>query len=142
MKTIVVVVKKKAGAVTSSVLVNCAWLFQPADALALDEIVAAAENHSGENRKPRAFCFLVCESRVLMRGQVCTVPGVSCGICFGHRRERESKEIAPKRERELEHAVPGREREREQRRSFSFASLLTLPVSVTVLNITEIDFQI
>ena len=50
---------KEAGAVTSSVLVNCAWLFQPADALALDEIVAAAENHSGENRKPRVFCFLV-----------------------------------------------------------------------------------
>ena len=56
--------------------------------------------------------------------------------------ERESEEIAPKRERELEHAVPGREREREQRRSFSFASLLTLPIFVTVLNITEIDFQI
>ena len=61
--------------------------------------------------------------------------------------ERESEEIAPKRERELEHAVPGRGRERENRvidrgEAVFLVRLSRICLSVTVLNVTEIDFQI
>ena len=51
--------EKEAGAVTSSVLALCAWLFHPADALVLDEIVDAAENHTVEKIVNRELCFLV-----------------------------------------------------------------------------------
>ena len=44
---------------TSSVLALCAWLFHPADALVLDEIVDAAENHAVEKIVNRELCFLV-----------------------------------------------------------------------------------
>ena len=44
---------------TSSVLALCAWLFHPADALVLDEIVDAAENHTVEKIVNRELCFLV-----------------------------------------------------------------------------------
>ena len=96
---------------TSSVLVNCAWLFQPADALALDEIVAAAENHSGENRKPRAL--FSSESRVSMRGHVYPFLGVSCGIWFWvSKRERERSNRVEEGERAAQY---GRERESRPR---------------------------
>ena len=75
---------------TSSVLALCAWLFHPADALVLDEIVAAAENHTVEkiNRESRAL--FSSESRVLMRGQVYNVPrGLVSDMLWVSQRERE-----------------------------------------------------
>ena len=99
---------------TSSVLALCAWLFQPADALVLDEIVAAAENrephtHTVEKIVNRELLFSS-ESRVSMRGQVYNVPrGLVWNYVLGIA-ERESEEMAPKRERE---SLGTRERERE-----------------------------
>ena len=86
---------------TSSVLALCAWLFHPADALVLDEIVDAAENHTVEkiNRESRAL--FSSESRVLMRGQVYNVPR---GLVWNYvldiaERERERRNRAEEGER-------------------------------------------
>ena len=74
---------------TSSVLALCAWLFHPADALVLDEIVDAAENHTVEKIVNRELLFSS-ESRVSMRGQVYNVPrGLVWDMLWVSQRERE-----------------------------------------------------
>ena len=58
-------------------------------------------NHTVEkivNREIESFCFLV-RAECQCAARCITFPGVSCLICFGYRRERESEEIAPKRKR-------------------------------------------
>ena len=100
---------------TSSVLALCAWLFHPADALVLDEIVDAAENHTVEkiNRESRAL--FSSESRVSMRGHVYPFLGVSCGIWFWvSKRERERSNRVEEGERAAQY---GRERESTKRES-------------------------
>ena len=104
---------------TSSVLALCAWLFHPADALVLDEIVAAAENlnHTVEKIVNRELLFSS-ESRVLMRGQVLNVlRGLVWDMLWVSQRERAKKWRRRGRERAW---ARGRERESVQR-GVSFA---------------------
>ena len=72
----------------------CVALSTDGETGSLDEIVDAAENQ--QRNSPIRRALISSESRAAsLRGQVSTLPGVSCGICFGYRGE--SEEIASKR---------------------------------------------
>ena len=115
--------EKEAGAVTSSVLALCAWLFQPADALALDG--SSTQQRTTQWRKSivnRELCFLV-RAECQCAARCITFPGVSCGTCFWvSKRERERSNL--NRVEEGERAAQyGRERESTKRESvFSLQS--------------------
>ena len=100
--------EKEAGAVTSSVFALCAWLFQPADALALDG--SSTQQRTTQWRKSivnRELCFLV-RAECQCAAMCIRSSGSRVGYGFGCRRERESEVIASKRERELR-SMAGRE---------------------------------
>ena len=119
---------------TSSVLVNCAWLFQPADALALDG--SSTQQRTTQWRKSivnRELCFLVraecqCAARCIRSS------GSRVGYVLGIA-ERESEVIAPKRRREGERELGT---ERVPGRGLSKSRFCT---RMPVLNSIEIDFQ-
>ena len=88
------------------------------------------------NRESRAL--FSSESRVSMRGHVYPFPGVSCGTCFWvSKRERERSYRVEEGERAAQY---GRERESTKRESVQCVSQ-SAEKGVTVLNITEFDFQ-
>ena len=84
----------------------------------------------------RELCFLV-RAECQCAAMCIRSSGSRVGHVFGYRRERESEVIASKRERELR-SMAGRESRPRERVCIVSHSLQE---GVTVLNITEFDFQ-
>ena len=83
----------------------------------------------------RELCFLV-RAECQCAAMCITFLGVSCGTCFWvSKRERERSNRVEEGERAAQY---GREGESTKRES---VQCVTLQKGVTVLNITEIDFQ-